>query len=257
MPVVTLTTDWGIKDHYTGAMKGALLSAIPSVTLIDISTKIPPYDIAQAAFIFSNSYHYFPKGTLHFISVNSSYSPPVELLAIKHKGYFFIGNNDGFFTMIFNEEPEEMVLVDPKEEKSGDFMRSTIINSIAEILNGQPLESLGKKTNTIVKRSFITPVTEEKMVRGNVTYIDEYGNVITNIRKELFEESRKGRKFEIDARRQQYIISEISPSYEYAGRGNLLALFNSAGFLEIAINQGPASSLLGMKYGDPIRIAFL
>ena len=100
MPIITLTTDFGTKDYFLPVIKGAILSATPQAQLIDITHAITPYDIVEAAFIFQNCWHRFPKGTVHLISVNDYYSKDARYIAFEKEGHFFIGPDNGLFSLI-------------------------------------------------------------------------------------------------------------------------------------------------------------
>ena len=118
------------------------------------------------------------------------------------------------------------------------------------------IDSLGEKLQKIIERSLLTPTLEENLIRGTVVYIDSFGNAITNITKEFFEKERKTRAIEIDFPRKDVVVTRISNHYRDAARGQMLVLFNSSGYMEIAQNQGDAAGLYGLEYGDQIRIIF-
>lgn len=109
MGIITLTTDLGHRDFYQAALKGSLLSLDPSVTIVDITHEIPSFDIQQAAFVLKNAYKYFPKDTVHLIGIDSVYNKDTRYLAVRHHDYYFIGTDNGLFSLLFEEEPEEVV----------------------------------------------------------------------------------------------------------------------------------------------------
>lgn len=256
MPLITLTTDWGLRDQHVSVLKGMLLNKIPKATIIDISHDVQPFNIAQAAYLFRNAYTHFAESTLHIIGVSSFAGNDTELIAIKKNSYGFIGMNDGFFSLVFDDKPVDMITLSPGDNQFTAYDFRAIVNATQHILAGKNIYELGGRPAEFVMRGGFRPVIEEDVIRGSIIYIDEMGNVITNIDKKLFEEQRSNRNFEINARRQQYLITTLSTSYAEVERGNLLALFNTGGFLEIAINQGNAAMLLGLKHNDTIRIDF-
>jgi S-adenosylmethionine hydrolase len=256
MPVVTLTTDWGIKDFYAGAFKGALLSEVENIVIVDISHQVHPFDVLNGAFIFRNAYRKFPNGTIHVIGLVAQVSNGQGLLVIRNEGQYFIGMNDGFFSLVFDEMPGDIISIDPSDEKHTAFDQAAVIKATVHLLKEGSFNDLGKPVKSFVQKTHLRPVIEESIIKGTVIYIDAFENVITNITEELFEKTGKGRKFEINARRNEYIITALSEKYNDVERGQLLALFNSAGYLELALNQGNAAGLLGMKYGDIVRIDF-
>ena len=256
MPLVTLTTDWGLRDQHVAVLKGMLFKKIRALNIVDISHDILPFSIVQATYVFGNAYRYFPEGTIHFIGVGSFPSPKIELVAIKKDGFAFIGMNDGFFALLFPEQPVDIVSVSPSGQTFTAYDLPAVVDAIIHLSNGKNIYELGSRISTLYQRGGLRPVIEEDVIRGTVIYIDEFGNAITNIDKALFEKQRGTRKFEINARRQQYMINELHTSYSEVTSGHLVALFNNAGFLEIAINHGSAASLLGLKNNDNVRIDF-
>ncbi len=256
MSVVTFTTDWGNRDYHIGALKGMLISKLPDIRFIDLSHQVARHHIQQAAYIFGNAYHCFPPGTLHFIGVhgNSNYYP--ELLAIKKGGHIFIGVNDGFFSLIFQDAPVDMVRLKSETENAELFDLNLIADSIFQLLSGKNIYELGDRPSHYVQRSAFLPAIDDELIHGIVIYIDDFGNVVTNISKSLFIEQRKGRKFEVVTRKNQHTIDVISSSYHAVDPGSALALFNDAGNLEIAINEENASKLMNLKLNDNIRIEF-
>ena len=257
MPFVTLTTDWGLRDQHVAVLKGMLFSKVKGLQIIDVSHDIQPYNIAQAAFIFCNTYTNFPEGTVHFVGVSSFHSAGSELIALKKEGYAFVGMNDGFFSLVFDDQPVDMVAINPSDLPFTAYDIPAIVNSMVHLATGKNIYELGSRPEDYVQKSGFRPVIEEDVIRGIVLYIDEFGNAITNIDRKLFDKQRGERKFEINARRQQYIISELNNSYAEVEKGNILALFNNSGYLELAINQASAAALLGLKNNDTIRIDFI
>ena len=257
MAILTLTTDWGIRDHFAGALKGLLHSALPGITIVDITHQITANNIQQAAYIFKNCYRKFPAGSVHFIGVNNQKDNPFELIAIHHQAQFFIGMNNGVYSMIFDDIPTEIAVIDSVDQQSPGFDLETIAVAATHLASGYALNELGFPPKHFVQRSTFQPVIEEEVIRGIIIYIDEFGNVVTNIHHALFNEQLRGRKFEIvTLKLQNHVITEISNQYSDKEPGDMIAVFNSSGYLEIAINQDSASKLLGLKLNDNIRIEF-
>lgn len=256
MPVITLTTDWGTTDYFVGAMKGGILTACPDATIIDISHAVVPHDLGQGAYILKNAWQHFPKGTVHVSGVSGTTDKAAPLIALQHKGHFFIGSDNGFFSLVFGTMADEAYFVLDSRGNKVIPGFSVMASSAAYLAKGGKLATMGEKVTTLLEKSMLQPVTEEKIIRGSVIYIDSYGNLVTNIEKSLFERIAKGRGYDLILKTREYIISEISNDYYDASRGNLLALYNEAGFLEISISHGNAAGLLGMAYGDIVRIEF-
>ncbi len=259
MSIVTLTSDWGLKDHYLASVKGAFLRSIPGVTLVDISHQIPPFDLNQASFILKNAYKNFPEGSIHIVGVNTEASIEMPHVLIKHQGHYFIGADNGIFALMFDEDPELIIELDIIQT-SNRFSFSTkdvFIQAAMHLIEGNDLELLGEKKTSLTNKMSFKPVIETDLIKGKVIYIDAYQNLITNITEDLFNQVVKGKKFKILLRAGNYEITSISKSYMDVSEGELLALFDSENYLEISINKGKASSLLGLELDDSVRIEVL
>jgi len=256
MPIITLTSDWGVKDHYIGAVKGAILSRIPDVTIVDISHSIPPFNIEHAAFVLKNCFRNYPEGTVHIIGVNTEESDKYPHIIIKTGGHFFIGADTGIFSMILDEKPDIIIEMEIIQD-SGFFTfssRDRFAKAAAHIASGKSIEELGTVKDSINEKILFEPVVTDNLIKGHVIFIDSYENIITNIREPLFKEVGQGRKFAIGFR--TYEINKLSRSYSDVPVGEIVALFNSGGYLEIAMNQGNAAGLLGMDSKDLVRVEF-
>lgn len=256
MSIITLTSDWGLKDHYSGIIKGCILSQIPDATITDISHNIPPFDIEQASFIIKNSYKYFPKNTIHIIAINTTASIKAPHLAILYDGHYFIGADNGIFSLIFKDAPEKIIELEIFQ-KSDYFTfaeRDIFVEAACHLAKGKPIEELGKIKDKINKKLLFEPVVDNNSIKGMVIYIDAYENAITNITETLFKKIGKGRQFKILFGIET--INKIHKSYSDVPKIEKTAVFNSSGLLEIAINMANASSLLGLKYKDVVKIEF-
>ena len=256
MAIITLTSDWGSKDHYIGAVKGAILSKMPDTNIVDITHSIASFEIEQAAFVVRNCYTYYPKGTVHIIAINTEESEIHPHTVIEHEGQYFIGTDNGIFSMIFDEKPDKIFELNiPQDSDFYTFStRDRFVKAAIHLASGNKVEELGTPKDGLIEKILLHPVIDHNLLKGHVIHIDNYQNLITNIKKPLFMDMRKERKFGIFFR--TYEINKISESYSDVPIGEILALFGSNGHLEIAINQGNASGLLGMNTKDAIRIEF-
>jgi len=256
MPIITLTSDWGLKDHYLAAVKGSIISQYPEAQIVDITHFIPLYDYIQAAYVIKNSYKNFPKGSIHIIGINTIASIENPHICVLYDGHYFIGCDNGIFSLIMDEEPEEIIELEVLQD-SDYFTFSTkdvFVKVACHIAKGGKIDDLGIKKSTFIRKNELKPIVNEDSITGMVIYIDVYENVITNISEKLFKKVQKGRNFEILFR--SYSISKIHKAYDGVGESQKLALFSSNGLLEIAICKGKAKSLLGLDYGDNIVINF-
>jgi S-adenosylmethionine hydrolase len=264
MSIITLTSDMGIKDFYLASIKGSIYKALPEAKIVDISHHIMPFDIAQAAFIVKNTYPDFPENTIHIISVDPEPSLNSNHIVIFYSGQFFIGNDNGMFSLLFDEIPDQIwKLTPPSNIGSSTFPSKSIFVWAASMLaKGAKLKEIGERIDKIRMRVAFRPVVEEELIKGTVIFIDGYGNVMTNIDKTLFEKVRDNRDFTIYFRGETYGINKICKSYNEVPPGEKLAIFGAGNFLEIAINKGVegsgggANKLFGIKLNDIIRIEF-
>ncbi|UJH67064.1 S-adenosyl-l-methionine hydroxide adenosyltransferase family protein [Allomuricauda sp. SCSIO 65647] len=276
MPIITLTTDFGYKNHFVAALKGTILKSLDVVDIVDISHDISPFNIQECAYVLKNSYNHFPKGSIHIVGLDSEISPENEHLVVMIDGHYFISANNGVMSLIAAEtEPEKVVEISlPNVEKNAFPSLGVFVPVACHLARGGKLEVVSKPFENLKRlKDFEPRITNEgKTIVGNIIYIDGYGNVVTNIKKSLFEAYRNGRKFEIIARTNklttiQYsyngIINYTLEKNQRKGPGDALALFNTSGYIELAIFKsdlktvGGASTLLGLGYRDVITINFL
>jgi S-adenosylmethionine hydrolase len=274
MSFITLTTDFGTKDHFVGAVKGAIYSELADAKIVDITHEISPFNITETAYILKNSYKSFPEGTIHIVGVDSELSADSKHIALELDNHFFVCPDNGLISMIASEiNPTKIVEINIHDRIESSFPVLDVFVQVAcFIARGGNLTVIGKEIKEYKKLIEIQPKVNQaqNQIIGGVLYIDNYGNLISNISKKMFQDIGKGRNFKITASR--YSFEKIYKKYnEITGNnkelrqfdGNKLAIFNSAGYLEIAIYRsnlktvGGASTLLGLEYRDPIIINFL
>jgi len=253
--IITLTTDWGLSDHYVAAVKGKLLTlAKKDISIIDVSHVIPPLSVYEASFVLRNCMDFFPEGTIHIVGVKSDASPATPHVVVVRRGSYFIGADNGLFSLLFDDH-DRIIEIDMFQDS--DFFsfptRDVFVKAAIHIANGNDLGLLGPELESLNDdlRMF-TPADGIDSISGVVIHIDHYGNIISNINVEEFREIIKGRKFIISF--GGYEVSEISDSYMDVDDGELLALFNTSGLLEIAQNNGHAASVLGISFTDNVKI---
>ncbi len=255
MSIITLTSDWINNDFYVGAIKGRILSICPSLTIIDLSHSISAFNTLQAAFVLRNAFPNFPQNTIHLIFVNTEASANNPYLVVKANEQFFIGTDNGIFSLVISENYQKIIRLKPENYKS--YTAFELFPKVAcEIANGTKIENLGEPTDTFKQRIPLRPTIENLTLTGSIIYIDSFQNAITNITKDLFDRIRQDRSFEIYVQSKHYKVKKISNFYNDVPVGELLALFNSVGLLEIAINNGNAARLLNLDVNSSIRIEF-
>lgn len=276
MAIITLTSDFGEKDHFVGAIKGAIFSELFDVKIVDISHYVSPFNISQAAYIIQNAYKSFPKGTVHIIGVDSELNPENKHIAVKLDGHYFICADNGIMSMLCSEiVPEKMVEINIHGIIQSNFPVLDVFVKVAcHLARGGTLEVIGKTIDSIKPIKNLVPFINEDRTQiiGTIIYIDNYGNVVTNIKQGFFESIQKGRDFVISARNNKFktVYSKYSdvvnfeiPEEKRHDEGKGLVVFNSGGFLEIAVYRsnpntvGTASSLMGLDLMDTVTINFM
>lgn len=273
MGIITLTTDMGLNDYYVASLKGRLLGLCPEANIVDISHLVSPFKITQAAHLLKSCINDFPENTVHIIGVDAepliNFGQPEESIyptIVKFKGQYFLSADNGFFSLLLgNKEAEEMWRLEDvlsRPELMNFPTKNIFVPAAAKILKGIPLEEFCSPVETIKKAIALAPVIDNNTLKGSISYIDHYGNVITNITKDDFYRIGRNIPFVIYFRQKEYYIDTISLGYNEVPAGEKLALFNDSGYLEIAINKGTpengggANTLFGLRVNDIIRIEF-
>ncbi|HTB53053.1 MAG TPA: SAM-dependent chlorinase/fluorinase [Ferruginibacter sp.] len=248
MPLVTLTSDIGQHDFLAGAIKGRLLQVNESFTIADITHYLSPFNYPQAAYVCRNAIKNFPAGSFHMVLVNLFDEKPEHLLLAQHNGHYIGCADNGLLTMILEEIPQKVVALplEKTEQKNTLYCTTIFARAFDAISQGKKMEEIGDASISIQVKNPLRSLLGNNWVEGQIIFIDNFENVIVNITKEEFEEQRKGRSFKIVFKRDE-IIDKISETYADVTEGEKLALFNSAGYLEIAINKGNAAGLFGLQ----------
>jgi len=257
--IITLTTDFGTEAGYMGAVKGVILKMNPDAQVVDISHDIEPFDVWEGAFVLRNSYSFFPKGTIHVVVVDPGVGSPRQALLILSEDYAFIGPDNGVFSFLYDSEKIVKIINinNPKYfiGKSSTFHARDVFAPVAAYLSlGVEPEEFGTEAKECLKLKIPLPEIEDKMIQGEILWIDRFGNLITNLDQGLIKKIKSKKDFKIPIGKKT--IKRISSSY-YEGKENeILALEGSSGYLEISANQGSAQKILGKKRGDKFKVEF-
>jgi S-adenosylmethionine hydrolase len=248
MPLITLTSDIGRQDFLTGAIKGQLLRVNNNFNIVDISHELSPFNYPQAAYVCRNAIKNFPNGTFHIVLVNLFDKKPEHLLLVKHNNQYIGCADNGLITMILEEVPEQIIALPLKtsERKNTLYCASVFASAYQQVLDGTDIKEIGDASISIEAKNPLRPLLGTNYIEGQIIFIDNFENVIINITKEEFEEQRRGRSFKIVFKRDE-IIEKISETYADVHESEKLALFNSANYLEIAVNKGNAAGLFGLE----------
>jgi S-adenosylmethionine hydrolase len=248
MALLTLTTDIGLQDYLAAAIKGQLLQIDPDFRIIDVTHQISPFNYPQAAYLCRNAISNFPGQTFHIVMVNMFERKPDQLLLAFHQNQYILCADNGLLSMILEDRPE-IVIGLPTDKNA---IRNTIYcagifgKAISDIKNGKKLSEIGLPAMDLVEKNPLRPMLSDAWIEGQIIYIDNFENVVVNITREQFESQRKGRRFTIVFKRDE-VIEKISETYADVAEGEKLAIFNSANYLEIAINKGNAAGLFGLQ----------
>ncbi len=248
MALITLTSDIGANDYLAGAIKGQLFQINPAFTLVDITHNLRPFNYVQSAYVCRNALKQFPPFSFHVLMVNLFDTRPVKLLLAFHQEQYYLCADNGLLTMILEEKPE-MVIGLPVPENTGvNTLDCAAImgRAIQALQEGKSLLQIGTPDVSMLEKNPLKPMVGDNWIEGQIIFIDNFENIVVNITREQFEEQRKGRSFRIVFKRDE-IIDRISSTYADVQEGEKLALFNSAGYLEIAINKGNAAGLFGLQ----------
>jgi len=256
MSIITLTTDLGDRDYYAGALRGYILSNCRVGHIVDISNRITNFDVFHAGIVLRNAYTFFPDGTVHLAYVDTEMIEFRRFLAIEYRKHFFLGPDNGLFSMVLDGSPERIVELDQSGQPETPFpARDVLAHFACRLVNGEDISSFGKAADRFEALRSLQPIVMDDSIRAHVIYVDQYENAMINVDVETFEQQRKGRNFVIIFKRTEF-IHRIDRNYNDVPAGEKLCFFNSAGYLEIAINKGKASSLLGLRLNDPVQIEF-
>jgi hypothetical protein len=272
MGIVTLTTDLGLTDHYVGLVKALIVQRAPGATLIDLSHHIARADRLHGASVIRQAWRAFNQGTVHLIGVDTLRSPDLGFVAATWGGQYFVAPDNGLLTLVHDQAPERTSDLAGITRQTGLTVfpeRDILAVAVAHLAQGGPLEVLGPPVHRLYTLQALVPQMEgADLLLGHVMQVDGFGNLITNITRQMFEDARRGRSFNIMARGSKYRISKIDSLYAQDvedlslhadlqdGGGELLALFGSSGLLELAMRWGHASNMLHVRVTDPIRIEF-
>ncbi|MFP4090512.1 MAG: S-adenosyl-l-methionine hydroxide adenosyltransferase family protein [Cyclobacteriaceae bacterium] len=252
MPLVTFTSDFGLTDYYTAAVKAKLYSGNSAVQIIDVSHQIDSFNIAHASYVLGSVYRDFPANSVHLVSVGAS-SYPQDCVAVLLDDHFFVAADNGLISLLSEREPSLIVRL-PTVERSNFLGKDVLAPAAAALSLGKELLELGTKIKEINRKIPRQIKANKKLIAGNVIHIDKYGNAVTNIDQYSFEVLSKEKNYQVVFGREH--IPKIHRYYHDVELGECVLFFNDRQLLEISINQGSAAQLLGLRYDSPVYIYF-
>lgn len=274
MSIITLTTDFGHKDYFVGALKGKILSEHKEAVIVDISHEIDLFNTLEASYCIEAAYHNFPKGTIHIIGVDSERVGDTQHIAMQWDDHYFICADNGILnTLIQKKIPQKIVAITIHDRLNIDASDMDVFVAVAcHIARGGLLNVIGKEIQSLKPVNVLTSSISDNLseIKGQIVYIDSFGNCVTNISHKQFNDTIRGRKFEIVIKNKKFSrlhknysdfpVSDVKQLKDL--EGDFLALFNENGYLEIAIYKsnpktvGSAATLLGLHFRDTVSIKF-
>ncbi|MCX6624529.1 MAG: SAM-dependent chlorinase/fluorinase [Acidobacteria bacterium] len=255
--MITLTTDFGVTDHFVGTMKGVILGINPTATVVDITHDVKPFEIAEAAFIIAQAYRYFPKKTIHVVVVDPGVGTSRRPILAEAGGQYFIGPDNGVFSMVLAEEKRRVRAVTDesyfRRPVSRTFHGRDIFAPVAAHLGkGVTPAQFGRLIDDYLRASFEKPVRTGKRVwTGTILKIDHFGNLITNFHVRDFPDLAT-RPFELGAGLVK--LHRLALNYSESEPDELVVIVGSSGYLEVAANQASAARKLGCGSGAPVDL---
>jgi len=257
-PIITLLTDFGLKDPYVASMKGVILRINPQCTLIDITHEVTPHDLKEGAFTLANAFSTFPEQTIHIAVVDPGVGSPRKPILLVTQNYFFIGPDNGLFTFALQRERvrQAVVLSNRKfflPQVSTTFHGRDIFAPVAGHLSlGVEPKAFGHEIRSWAKLPFPKPREKEGGLVGEIFHIDAFGNLVSNIDQLQLFQFVKGQPFVTSVGRRT--IHGLKKGYWEGRRDEPIALIGSGGFLEISLKEGNAQQMLKAKKGDRVSI---
>jgi len=262
-PVVALLTDFGVRDHYAGTMKGVVLGICPEATLVDISHDVPPHDVLTASLELAACYKFFPPGTVFLVVVDPGVGSTRRPLAAEAGDFRFVAPDNGVLSAVFKESPPKRVV----ELTERRFARPTVSRTFEGrdrfapaagwLAKGTDVRALGRSLTDYLRLAIPDPSVTEHEVRGEVMRVDRYGNLITNIDRRSFDRLGRPGEVTLEIRAADHRVGRQVTTYAEIAPGEVCSLFGSTDHLEIAANSASAADTLGLGRGAIVTVARL
>jgi hypothetical protein len=255
IPLVTLTTDFGLSDHYVGVMKGVILGICPRAQIVDISHKVKPFQIAEAAYLIAQAYREFPKKTVHVVVVDPGVGTSRRPILMEAAGQFFVAPDNGALAMVYAREKCKVRAISNdkyfRQPVSATFHGRDIFAPVAaHVAAGERPSRMGRIIEDYLRLGFEKPRrTGERTWTGQVLHIDRFGNVVTSFRATDFPDLGN---FSLIL--GSHRVSMMARNYAQFGPGELFAIEGSSGYLEISVNQGSAAERIGCQSGAVVEM---
>jgi len=257
VPIITLTTDFGLGDHYAGVMKGVILGICPNARIVDITHDCRPYDVSEAAFTIAQAYRYFPPKTVHVVVVDPGVGTERRAILVQAAGQFFVGPDNGVFAFILSESKPKV-----REVTNRKYFRQPVSQTFhgrdvfapvaAHLAKGVSAARMGKPIDNYLRPRSLKPErTARRGWTGQVLKVDRFGNLITNFLADEFPRALQ-EPFEMAVGLRQ--VNRLAPNYEQFGPGEVFVIVGSSGYLEVSAGQASAAKILGVAAGAPVEL---
>jgi S-adenosylmethionine hydrolase len=257
--IITLLSDFGVRDEYVACLKGVILGLNPRVVLVDLSHEVPPQHIRSGAFLLAAAAPYFPPGTIHLAVVDPGVGTGRRALAARGRGQLWVGPDNGLFHLVFFGQTTDLEVVSLENpayflpQVSATFHGRDLFAPVAAHLSlGVDLRRLGPVITDPVRLPWPEPVLSPEVLRGEIIHVDRFGNLVSNIPAALFRTWRQGEDFRLRA--GPLVLTRLRSTYGEAAPGEMLALAGSHGYVEIACAGGGAAARLKAGLGLPVEI---
>jgi S-adenosylmethionine hydrolase len=257
-PTIAFLTDFGTRDHYAGAMKGAALSICPEATLVDITHDIEPHDVLGGALELAAAFRYFPPETVFVAVVDPGVGTVRRGIAARVGAYRFVAPDNGLLTLVLRDVPQPSVVeLSDRHYAHADVSRTfegrdRFAPAAAWLARGTDLTALGRAVREWVELTIPRPQVSANAVAGEVLRVDRFGNLVTNIDRRAVEAFARGEPVSVSVGRE--VIANIVGTYGDVPPGAICALFGSSDHLEIALNAGSAAGRLGLARGAAVAL---
>jgi len=256
-PIIALTTDFGIDDHFVGVMKGVILGIQPAAQVIDISHGVQPYEIADGAFTIAQAYRYFPQKTIHVVVVDPGVGSARRPLLAEMAGQYFVAPDNGVLSMVFaREQPKVRHITSERyflQPVSRTFHGRDVFSPVAaHLASGVSPAQFGKRIDDYIRASFDRPTQTGKHTwTGAILKTDHFGNLFTNFHIDQFPSVRT-HAFSLNTGPQT--ITRLALTFSDCDPGELFVVVGSSGYLEVAASQASAAKTLGCGAGSPVEL---
>ena len=262
-PIIVLLTDFGSRGWYVGAMKGVIAGVNPSASVIDLCHSVSSGDVREGSFILGLSFPFFPRGTIFVAVVDPGVGGDRRNLIVKTENHFFVAPDNGILTSVFERATVERVC----QVRAGKYTlapqgctflgRDVLAPAAAHLSLGVSPEKIGEEVTSVLMVSAIRPfVNERGEVSGRAVYVDDFGNIITNIEETFLAGVFPGEipRDDLAIRLAGHTIRGVRRYYAQGESGKLMAIVNSWGFIEITVNRGNAFRYLDLTEKNSLEI---